>query len=471
MKEKLSLFSLTLLIVAAIDSVRTLPSTAFFGSSLIFFFLLSALIFLIPISLISAEFSSRYPEEGGIFHWVRKAFGDKIGMLAVWLQWINTMVWYPTMLLFIAGTAAHLLDPSLAQDKTFLISMTLATFWGLTLLNFRGIQVSARLNAFCGILGTLLPMLFLIILGIFWALSGNPLSISFSPEALLPSLANSETYGVVITIMTSFLGMELAGVYVTDIINPQKNFPKAIAWSALILLTTLIFGSLSVAAIIPKSEIHFVDGVMQTFTLFFNALNIPRFTPILAFLVMIGSIGGSVNWLLSPAKGLLQAAEYGFLPPYFAVQNKHGVSVRILVLQAFVVTLFSLATLLIPSINAYYWFLMALSTSLYMLTYILLFLSALKLKRPDSSAYQIPKGFRTLSCFLGLGGCLATIVIGFQPTAGMESASTLWYGTLIALGFISMIAPVLLLWKYKKNSLSKNNGINSPPILSLFINK
>jgi amino acid transporter len=125
MHNKISLFPLVLLIVAAIDSIRTLPTTAFFGTSLIFFYLISSIIFLIPVALISAEFSSRYPDQGGIFHWIRNAFGDRLGLLAVWLQWINTMVWYPTMLVFIAGTATHMLHPSLAYNKFFLLTASL----------------------------------------------------------------------------------------------------------------------------------------------------------------------------------------------------------------------------------------------------------------------------------------------------------------------------------------------------------
>ncbi len=451
MTTKIPLFSLVMLIVAAIDSIRNLPTTAFFGSSLVFFFLLSAAIFLIPISFISAEFSSRYPEQGGVFHWVRHGFGKHMGLFAVWLQWINTMVWYPTMLLFIAGTAAHLINPQLAENKVFLLSTILITFWGLTFLNLKGIQVSARMNSFCGTVGTLLPMLFLIFLGIWWILAGKPLSISFSPDALVPSLNIWESSGILTTIMASFLGMELSGVHVGDIANPQKNFPKAIGYSVLILLGTLIFASLAVAAVIPKNEIHFVDGVMQTFTTFFTAFHLPYFVPILALLIMLGSIGGSVNWLLSPAKGLLQAAEYGFLPDFFLVKNRHGVPVRILIAQAIVVTFFCFAIQLMPSVNAYYWFLMALSTGLYMLMYILMFLSALKLGRPqEASSYRIPQVLRIVSCVIGLLGCVITIVVGFQPAPEVAVRSQLLYSCTVMTGFIVMIAPVPLLWIYQR---------------------
>src|ERR1700733_2944637 len=117
MNKKIALFPLVLLIVAAIDSIRTLPTTAYFGSTLIFFYLGAALLFLIPVAFVSAEFSSRFSEEGGVLHWVMSAFSKRTGLMAVWLQWINTMVWYPTMLVFIAGTATYLIHPALAYNK------------------------------------------------------------------------------------------------------------------------------------------------------------------------------------------------------------------------------------------------------------------------------------------------------------------------------------------------------------------
>ncbi len=449
MTNKIPFFSLVLLIVAAIDSIRTLPSTAYFGTSLVFFYVISALLFLMPIAFVSAEFSSRYPNEGGVFHWVRHAFGAPFGLLAVWLQWINTMVWYPTMLLFIAGTATYLVPPSFAQNNLFLLAVSLITFWGLTLFNLKGIHLSIRINSFCGTIGTLIPMCFLIVLGACWILSSQPLAISLSAKALLPSLSFIDSSSALVTIMASFLGMELAGVHVGDIQNPEKNFPKAIGLSVLILLLTLVFGALAIAAVIPQQDINFIDGVMQTFTSFLTAFNVPYLVPVFAVLIILGATGGAVNWLLSPAKGLLQAAEQGFLPPFFLMKNKHGVSSRILLAQALVVSIFCCAIHLVPNVNTYYWFLMALSTGLYMLMYGLLFLAALKLKRPNYG-YQIPRGLRTISCLGGLSACLITIFIGFRPAPNVFIKSHLTYTLLITAGFGLMLLPAILLKNYQK---------------------
>jgi len=451
MTKKISLLPLVLLVVAAIDSIRNLPAAALFGSSLIFFFIFSAIVFLIPISLVAAEFSSRYPEEGGVFHWVRHAFGERAALLAIWLQWINTMVWYPTILSFLAGTAAYLINPSLAQNKTFLVAVILFVFWTLTFLNMRGIRVSARINSFCASIGTLIPITLLIVLGIVWVAMGKPVQIEFTSQAIFPSLHGAENWISLIAIMASFLGMELSGVHVNDVANPQRNYPRAMGISVLILLSTMVLGSLSIAAVIPEKEIRLVDGIMQTFTQFFSAFGIPGFIPVLTLMIIIGSSGGMINWLLAPAKGLMQAAEYGFLPHFFTKKNDRGVPVRILLAQAILVSLFCLAFVLMPSINAFYWFLTDLSTELYMIMYIFLFAAAAKLGRPskESLSYRMPKGSRTLTCVLGLFGCLLTIFVGYLPPEGIDVGSGLRYGLLIALGNIVLIIPAILLWFYK----------------------
>lgn len=451
MNSKISLLPLVMLIVAAIESIRTLPTTAFFGSSLIFFYFLAAVIFLIPVALISAEFSSRFPEEGGVFHWVRRAFGERAGLMAVWLQWINTMVWYPTMLVFIAGTATYLLHPSLAHDKVFLLLSSLVIFWSLTFLNLKGINISVRINSICGLVGTLLPMCFLVVLGVWWIFTSDSLAVNFSWHDVVPSFDIWDGSSALVTVVASFLGMELSGVHVSDIENPQKNFPKAIGYAVMVLLGTLVLGSLAVAVVIPKQDIHFVDGVMQTFTTFLTSFHIPYLIPVLAFLIVIGGAGGSVNWLLSPAKGLLQAAEFGFLPPFFLVKNRQGVPSRILVAQAVLVSIFCIFLQFVPNVNTYYWFLMALSTGLYMLVYILLFLAALKLKRAEQG-YQIPRKMRTASCMAGLFACLTTVVIGFLPPADMLIENRSDYALAIIGGFILMVAPGALLWWYQKSS-------------------
>lgn len=453
MNKKLSLFSLTLLIITAIDNVRNLPSAALFGSSLLFFFPLSALFFLLPTALVSAELSSAFPKNGGVYHWVNKAFGPRAAMLAIWLQWINTMIWYPSMLLFIAGTAAYLVDPSMAQNKSYLIVTTLVIFWSLTWINLKGIQASATVNNYCGVLGTLLPMTILVILGGVWVLCGKPVQIELTKEAIIPSTTQGAHFSSLVAIMASFLGMELSGVHVKDILEPQKNFPKAAFMAVLFILISMSLGSLAIATVLPKNEISLVSGVMQVFSNFFAFFGLQALIPIITLLIVIGSLGTMINWLISPAKGLLHAAEFGFLPPFFLKENKAGVPQNILLIQGALVSFLCLLFLLDDNLNAFYWFYTALSTGLYMLMYALMFAAGLRLHytvTDRTNAFKIPGGSLGIwvTCFLGMIGVTTTVIVSFFPPESFQIKSY-DYALMIALGNLLAISPVLLFYLYR----------------------
>jgi len=453
MQKRISFLAIVLLIVSAVDSNRNLPAAAIFGAPLIFFFLFASVFFLFPTSFIAAELSAAFPEKGGIYHWVRVAFGEKMGMVAVWLQWINTMVWYPTILSFLAGTAAYLFDPVLMNSKIYMVCGISGIFWMLTLINLFGIHISARVNSIFAIAGTVFPMLLLIVLGGLWFLWKEPRAISLSFDSIFPSLGHFNTWTALEAVVASFSGMELIGVHVGHINNPQKTFPRAILLASVYILATMLLGSLMIAVVLPLEHINLAGGLMQVFAGFFHAFHLDKLIFLMSFLIVMGSLGGMINWIISPAKGLLHAAEHGFLPRFFSRLNRHGAASRILIVQATLVSLFCSAFLLLPTVNAFYWFLTALSNCLYMLMYILMFLAALRLRlKHPSGAFKVPFGFFGLSvvCGLGLIGALITILFGFVPPDNIDIGSHLRYSLMIGMGVLLLISPVFLLFFYKK---------------------
>jgi amino acid transporter len=178
---------------------------------------------------------------------------------------------------------------------------------------------------------------------------------------------------------------------------------------------------------------------------------------VLTLTMEVESIGAMTNWLISPAKGLLHAAEFGFLPKFFIHKNKAGVASHILLGQAIVVSLFCLIFLLVPSVNAFYWFLTALSTELYMIMYILMFLSGVKLHYTYSDR---PKTFKIpgrqwgiwITALLGLLGCITTIIVSFFPPDNVNIGSPTKYLMMICAGNIITITPLLLFFLYKKRN-------------------
>lgn len=452
-RGKITFFALVLLIISAVDSNRNLPSSAIFGSPLIFFFLFSAIFFLFPSALVAAELSAAFPEEGGIYHWVRSAFGENMGMLAIWLQWINTVVWYPTILSFIAGTLTYLFNPALMENKAYMICVIAGIFWALTIVNLFGITISTRINTIFASIGTIFPMLLLIVLGIIWTLAGNHFQIPITIDSIFPSLAKLDTWTALEAVMGSFLGMELSGVHITNVPHPQKTFPRALLISSVYILATMLFGSLTIAVVLPASQINLAGGLMQVFDNFFQVFHLGSLVPVMSLLIVIGSIGGMINWLISPARGLLHASRYGFLPHFFTKANRHGVAGRILLAQAILVSIFCAVLLLLPTVNAFYWFLTALSNCLYMLMYVLMFLAVFRLRSTQiERAFKIPGGRVGLGfiCLLGLIGSILTILFGFIPPDNVNIGSALRYTLMIAIGNLVLILPIFFFIAYKK---------------------
>ncbi|CAM2814577.1 APC family permease [Legionella worsleiensis] len=455
--EKISVLALVLLITGAIDSIRNLPGTALFGSTLIFFFIFSALIFLIPVALVSAELSSTWSEEeGGIYSWVKHAFGENIAFFTIWLQWINTLVWYPTILSFIAGTIAYLINPELSQNKYYLISVILIIFWSLTLIGLSGLRTSAAFAGICAIVGMIIPMGFIILLALIWLINGHPIAIDLSLPHLLPQWKDSQSWVSLTAIMTSFLGMELAAVHVRNVKDPQKNFPRAMFFSVLLILFTMILGSLAIAFVLPKEKISLVDGVMRAFDNFFQAYHLSGLMPLLVFLLLLGSLGSMINWIISPAKGLLMAAQQDFLPQFMCKLNRHGIASRILLLQAVLVTFLCSGFLLFPSVNAIYWLFTDLSTELYIMMYVLMFLAAWNLKSKFAHMkrpFAIPGGKigYYLICILGLFGCTITLIVGFiPPEESMDVGGAAHFRQIFSMGIIMMLFPALILYLRKR---------------------
>lgn len=362
----------------------------------------------------------------------------------MWCQWLENVIWYPTLLSFLAGTIAYLISPDLAQDRYFFVSAIMTGFWAVTFLNYFGIQTSAKFSAFCSIAGLLLPMTLIIILGIVWCSTADIIHLHFSWEHFLPEFSNTNLWVSITGIVMSLCGIEIATVHARDVKNAQNAFPKALFISTLIIATTLILGSLAIAAVLPAQQISLVAGVMQAFNAFFTAFHMPWFLPLVAIMLAIGVLGSVNNWLIAPIRGLLIAGQEGNLPKHLQKTNSKGAPVSLLFYQAVIVSLLSLCFLLSPSINASYWFFTALASQVYMIMYLLMFFALiyLRIKQPSlRPAYRIPGGWLGLGIIstAGIFSCLVAIIVAFMPPEGMEIRNLFSYDAALVLGLLMVL--------------------------------
>jgi putative glutamate/gamma-aminobutyrate antiporter len=447
----LSVFTLAMINVAAVGSVKNWPITAEYGFSSIFYFLLAALIFFLPISLVAAELATGWPKSGGVFVWVKEAFGHRTGFLAIWLLWIENAFWYPTILSFIAATIAYIFDPSLSNNTFYTLSIILVAFWGATLANLRGMKISGWISSFGVVFGAFIPGGLIIILGMIWYFTNQPLQISMSWDSLIPNMGSADQLVFFTGVLLSLCGMEMSAIHARDVRHPQKDYPKAILLSAALIIGLSILGVLAIASVIPQKNISLVAGSMQAFSYFVDAYGLKWLTPYIAALIAAGAFGSLSTWVIGPTKGLLAAARSGDLPPYFRAVNPSGMPTRLLLVQAIFVSILSLIFVLMPTVSSAFWILSAIVAQLYLVMYILLFAAAIKLryKKPKTQRpYQIPGGKPGIWIVSGIGiiSSIFAMIIGFFPPSQIETGSTLFYVLFLVVGVIlACIAPTIIL--------------------------
>lgn len=449
-------FTLAMLCVSAIISLRNFPTTALLGSQSITFFIAAGICFFIPVALCCAELASGWPQKGGVFLWIKEAFGNDYGFLGVWLQWVESVVWLPTILSFIAATTAYLIDPVLENSRFYLVIAMLVVLWGTTFLNFKGIKTSSLFSTIGVIFGTLVPGVVLIFLGT----SHLPHAIesgllNFSMDGLLPG----EDLGTLVTftaILLGLCGMEIPAYHVQNVEHPKRDYPKAIFIATFIILAISILGSLAIAAVIPKKEMSLIAGPMQAFYIFFKSFGLDWASPLLAALTLLGSLALLNTWIIGPSKGLLSSTEEGYMPNIFKHVNRASVPTTLLYLQAFAGSLLISFFVLIPSIKAAYWMINTLAAQLYLLMYFLLFLALIKLRysQPHKErVYKIPGGKLGVWIVGGLGAitCLLALLIGFvRPTDIEVHHSASEYALLLLVGMIFFTSPPLIFMLYHK---------------------
>ena len=465
------LFTLVMITVGAVDSIRNLPTAALFGSSLVFFFLFGAMIFLLPSAFIAAELVSAWPECGGVYVWVKQAFGQKVGFLAIWLQWIENVIWFPTILSFIAGSVGYLISPDLAESKIFIVLMVLAAFWFATIINLLGMRSSAIVGVICTALGLLFPVMLIVILGIKWIVAGHATQVNFSDLTNFRiNFSHPQMWIALTGIMLSYCGLEITTVHAHEVHKPHHNFPRALIISVVLLLTTLILGSLSIAVVLPGTKINLISGIMQTFDTFFSAYHLHWLMPIMGLSLVLGGIGGVSSWIIAPTRGLLIAAHDGRLPKHCRKQNRYGAPSTLLLYQAGIVSVIIMIFLFMPSVSGSYWLLTVLAAQLYMLMYLLMFSAAiyLRYKKPDyPRPFHIPGGKLGMWLVGGLGiiGAGLTFCIGFIPPHEINTGGVWHFEIMLISGLIlASIVPFLESKKFKRDLPQIESEINKAPL-------
>ncbi|WP_425956481.1 APC family permease [Xylanimonas sp. McL0601] len=434
----ISWVALAMMTTSSVASLRAAPTMAVYGLACVFLYLLPALVFLLPTSLVSAELASGW--KGGVYNWVSLGISKPMGFLAIWCQFAMTIFYYPSLLGFVASTLAYVFNPALASSGLWTAAVIIVVYWSGVWVSSRGTKGVAGLASGGLIIGTLIPGVVLVTLGIVFLGQGNPSAAPMTADNIFPVWAGLSSLVLIVNNFLSYSGMEMNAVHVSSLKNPAKEFPKAILLATVMVLLIFILPALAISWIVPADELSLTAGVMQAFDAVFANFGAQWLTPIAGIMLVTASLGGMLTWLAGPSKGLLLISrQEGYLPPFLQRLNKNGVQQNILVVQGIVTTLIGLMYALIPSVSSAYWVFSVITTQVYLIMYLLMFAAAIRLRRkyPDH-----PRGYRApllvSMCGVGFAASLAAVLVGFVPPSQFGGGNAGLYFAIVAGGALGL---------------------------------
>jgi len=449
----ISWIALALMTTSSVASLRAAPTMAVYGLACIFLYIVPAIVFLLPTSLVSAELASGWT--GGVYNWVSQGISKPMGFLAVWCQFAMTIFYYPSLLGFVASTLAYVINPDLASSGLWTAIVIMVCYWAGVWVSSRGTGSVAGLASGGLIIGTLIPGVVLVLLGTVFLGQGNESAAPMTASNLLPAWAGLSSLVLIVNNFLSYSGMEMNAVHVGSLKNPAKEFPKSMFLAMGLVLLIFILPALAISWVVPADQLSLTAGVMQAFDAMFAQFGSQWLTPIVGIMLVAASLGGMLTWLAGPSKGLLLISrQEGYLPPFLQRLNKHGVQQNILVTQGLVTTVIALGYAFIPDVSSVYWIFSVITTQVYLIVYLLMFVAAVRLRRtqPDHErGYRAP--MLVGLCGVGFAASLAALLIGFVPPSQFGGGNPTVYVAIVAVGALGLglLVPYLF-YKLRKPS-------------------
>jgi amino acid transporter len=408
----MGLWDVVWFLVAAVVGPRWIATAAAAGPSALTVWLIAVAAFFLPLAFTVVELSSRHPDEGGLYVWVRHAFGDFAGFLAAWMYWASTVVYFPGLLYFVAGNALYIGGSSwqgLSGSATYYVAVSLAGLALSLALNVVGLDVGKRLHNAGGI-GTWMPIGVLVAMGFAAAARFGP-ATDFRPAALIPSVGLKDVL-FWSTIAFGFGGLEAASFMGEEILQARRTIPRAIAVGGAIIAAIYVLGTAAVLLALPEGEVSGLQGIMQAIARTAARVGLPALIPLSALLLTVAGVGGVGAWLASTARLPFVAGVDRLLPTAFGrLHPRWGTPHVALAVQAAASAVFIVLGQAGTSVKGAYDALVSLGVISYFIPYLMMFAAMIKLQAEPAPAgvIRVPGG-RPAAVFLATLGLLTTAV-------------------------------------------------------------
>jgi amino acid transporter len=462
LRKTMGFWDVLLFNIATVLGPRWIAAAGHNGPSSISLWVIAAVFFFVPGALVINELSSRFPEEGGLYAWSREAFGPFHGFVAGWTYWIYTVFYFPGLLLASASMAAYIAGPrgsALAQDRTFLLSVSLALLLVAVILNIIGLNIGKWLQNAGGV-GTYAPLLMLAGIAAIVCLRHGS-ATHFTIENMLPAW-NWDTVNFWSQIAFAFTGLELVSAMSEEVRDPRRTLPRAVFGSGALIAFMYIAGTFAILSLVPAGDLDPQSGVFHAITVGAVALRVGALGVLAAVLVTVGNAGGVGSTVAGIARVPFVVGIDRYLPAAFGKIHPRWKTPYISIL---VQAIASGAILLVSQVNdttrGAYQFLIDAAIILYFIPFLYMFAAVIRLayrsgRKENPQAVLVPGGLAGVwvSGSLGFIVVLIGILVSLVPPG--DSSDKLGFELKLVAGTAaSILLGLVLYWRGARSKAIK----------------
>jgi amino acid transporter len=454
LRKTMGFWDVLLFNIATVLGPRWIAAAGHNGTSSISLWVIAAVFFFVPGALVINELSSRFPEEGGLYAWSREAFGPFHGFIAGWTYWIYTVFYFPGLLLASASMSAYIIGgrgAELAQNRTFLVAVSLGLLLVSVLLNIIGLNIGKWLQNAGGV-GTYLPLVMLVVIGavVCWR-SGS--ATHFTARNMMP-VWNWDTVNFWSQIAFAFTGLELVSAMSEEVRDPRRTLPRAVFGAGALIALMYIAGTFAILGLVPAADIDPQSGVFHAITIGSVALKVGFLGILAAVLVTVGNAGGVGSTVAGIARVPFVVGIDRYLPAAFGKIHPRWKTPYISILvQAIVSGAILLASQINETTRGAYQLLIDAAIILYFIPFLYMFAAVIKLagrrdRKENPHAVLVPGGLTGVWISGGLGFVVVLIGIAVSLVPSGDAATKLGFELKLVAGTgASVLLGLILYWR------------------------
>ena len=423
--RSLGLRDLILLNIVAIVNLNLVPVTAAGGLPSISLWIAALVLFFFPQGIAVAEFAARYPQEGGIYVWTRKLFGDTHGFVSGWCYWTNNIFYIPTLLLYLVGIAVYIGGPDavpLAENRAFVFGLSMAILWSFTALNILGLGVGKWVNNLgaIGAIGATLALLG-VAAAAFTRSGGQGLHALPGVSGLVPTLGDWRTVSAFSVICFGLVGLELASVMGDEVRDPRRTIPRAALVGGLACGVLYLAATFSLLAAMPPGELSVIQGILQAFERLGSLAGVSLLMAPLALILTLSIAGATSAWLSGSARIPFVAGLDHYLPEALGrIHPRWRTPYVALITHATASSVFLGMSFMGVGVRDAYLTLLELAVVLQLVPFLYLYLGLFRVAGQPGGHFR-SKRLLQFSGFMGLVATLLALATAFVPPTSVES--------------------------------------------------